>query len=371
MMLPGIDENVVNLLSELRIKGNVKGEAILTMDPERGPFTELEIQAIHHSLSDRYKSGGITCSDYCLAWLFISIGMRPTQYADMKIIDILASNEQDGSEILIARVPEAKKRVLRRELFLERKISGLMGHIFSVKELLGEKIEDINEAPLFPDLSTKKNSKGFKYHASPQKIGRTIKRVINSLRIISERTGKELFVNATRFRRTLGTRAAEEGLPPLLIAEILGHKDTQNVGVYIEATPAIIKRIDNAVAMKLAPMAQAFKGILISSGSDAVRGDDKSSRICSPQQVGDFRPVGSCGLFGFCGSFAPIACYTCQNFQPWVDAPHEKVLEYLISERERLLGSSDARIAAINDQTILAVAQVVTMCKKQLAHENG
>ena len=69
----------------------------------------------------------------------------------------------------------------------------------------------------------------------------------------------------------------------------------------------------------------------------------------------------SCGKYGFCGSLAPIACYTCRSFQPWLDGPHEAVLNLLISERDRLLGV-DARIASINDRTILAVAEVVRRC---------
>jgi len=74
-------------------------------------------------------------------------------------------------------------------------------------------------------------------------------------------------------------------------------------------------------------------------------------------------PMGNCGKFGFCGSLAPIACYTCSNFQPWLDGPHDAVLMHLISERERLLVGSDIRIASINDRTILAVAEVVKQCE--------
>lgn len=46
----------------------------------------------------------------------------------------------------------------------------------------------------------------------------------------------------------------------------------------------------------------------------------------------------------------------------WLDGPHEEILEYLVVERDRLM-SIDVRVATINDRTILAVAQVVQMCK--------
>ena len=75
------------------------------------------------------------------------------------------------------------------------------------------------------------------------------------------------------------------------------------------------------------------------------------------------KPMGNCGKHGFCGFLAPIACYTCVNFQPWLDGPHEAVLDYLIGERDRLAAQTDLRIASVNDRTILAVAEVVRLCE--------
>jgi len=375
LKLAGISNDVPQLLKELRLKGNLKGEAVLTMDPINGPYTELEMQSIHRALARKYKDGEITAGDFCFAWLSISIGMRPTQYAGMKISDIWAATDKDGSAIYIARIPRAKQRVNPRQLFLERKLPLKIGeilqcHISDVEKIFKNKFANIENAPLFPCDSNKEMGEGFEYHMRPENIRTKLKSIIGSLGIISERTGKEVIVNQTRFRRTLGTRAAEEGHGELIIAEMLDHKDTQNVGVYVQSTPAIVDRIDKAVALKIAPLAQAFKGVLINSESQAIRGKDPSSRICGPQQTGNFKTIGNCGSYGFCGLLAPISCYTCSNFQPWLDGPHEKVLDNLVAERDRLLSSSDSRIAAINDQTIMAVAQVVHLCKRQLENKN-
>lgn len=92
-------------------------------------------------------------------------------------------------------------------------------------------------------------------------------------------------------------------------------------------------------------MAQAFKGKLIEGVSQATRGADPSSLIRSPRFDPAYKPMGSCGEFGFCNLMAPLSCYTCSNFEPWLDGPHEKVLDFLLSERERLSGRGDARIA--------------------------
>lgn len=154
-----------------------------------------------------------------------------------------------------------------------------------------------------------------------------------------------------------------EGHGELIIAELLDHTDTQNVGVYIEARPEIVERIDRAMAMHLAPMAQAFAGMIIEDESQATRVGDPSSRVCDPRFSPSMKPMGSCGKHGFCGFLAPIACYTCVNFQPWLDGPHDVVLDYLLAERDRLTMRTDLRIASVNDRTILAVAEVVRLCE--------
>lgn len=168
-------------------------------------------------------------------------------------------------------------------------------------------------------------------------------------------------ITAVRFRRTIGTRAAEEGYGPLVIARLLDHTDTQNVGVYAANSPAIIERIDRAIAMEMAPLAQAFAGVLV-NGKGSSR--DATQRIIDLRVDRSGAPIGDCGSHGFCSFNAPIACYTCTSFEAWTDGPHEAVLDYLLNQRDRYLRTSDKRIASINDRTIYAVAAVVDACQK-------
>ena len=73
--------------------------------------------------------------------------------------------------------------------------------------------------------------------------------------------------------------------------------------------------------------------------------------------------LGTCGSYGFCGALAPIACYTCNHFQPWLDGPHEAVLDGLIYDRDKVLEKTeDRKIASVNDRLILAVSDVVGRC---------
>ena len=169
-----------------------------------------------------------------------------------------------------------------------------------------------------------------------------------------------MWINPTRFRYTLGTNLGREGHGELVIAEALGHSDTQNVGVYVRNSPEIVERLDKAVAIQLAPIAQAFQGLLIPSERDARRGSDRNSRISNGEVS-----FGNCGSYGFCSASAPVACYTCSFFQPWLDGPHESFLDHLIEERDAVFEQmGDIKIAAVNDRLILAVSDVVDRCRK-------
>jgi hypothetical protein len=160
----------------------------------------------------------------------------------------------------------------------------------------------------------------------------------------------------------MATRAAREGYGALIIAELLDHSDTQNAVVYTENVPEHVYALNEAVGSQLAPLARVFQGQIVDSERDAIRGDDLASRVRSP----DGKAVGNCGQNGFCGGFGPIACYTCRDFQAWLDAPHEEVLQWLIDDKERKLAIiKDETIATINDRTIYAVGEVIRRCEQR------
>lgn len=365
---PGIEPEVISLLDQLTIKGNRKGDAVRTMDPREGPFTDIELQGIHEALNNSYAKGELGMRAYILAWLYIALGSRSIQIASLKISDFSVQRANNAASYLI-RVPRAKQRGTDiRDEFKTRPLISEIGEVLEtwIEQVKFEYTQSISDGllpgnlPIFPSRNSL-NPIGFEHHSTGQQLGYELEEVFAGLSVTSERTGLPIKANPRRFRYTLGTRAAMEGHGELIIADLLDHTDTQQVGVYVEATPEIIDRIDRAMALQLAPLAQAFSGMVIIHEWEAERGDDPTSRI----RGANIEVVGNCGKYGFCAALAPIVCYTCRSFQAWVDGPHEKVLENLISERERLLEETgDYRIAAVNDRTILAVAQVVQQCIK-------
>lgn len=368
----GVASDVVPLLKTTRKVGNQKGAAVLTLDSKNGPLTDIEALSVGAALDAAREDRLIEESEYLLAQLFVLLGQRPIQYAALKVSDLRMITAPDGATSYLLRIPRAKQQDSPlRHAFKERLLSPRIGeplfrHCAQLRLEWAHKLKDVDEIPMFPSREHRKEPPhGFRFHRTSYSIANTFIRIMNNLSVVSERTGSALHITPTRFRRTVGTRAAIEGHGELVIAELLDHNDTQNVGVYTQAVPQIIERIDRAVAMHLAPLAQAFAGVLIDDESKAHRGSDPASRICGPHIDPTMMPMGSCGKHGFCGLMAPIACYTCRSFQPWRDGPHDVVLQYLLDERERFAGQTDARIASANDRTILAVAQVVRLCAEQ------
>ena len=55
----------------------------------------------------------------------------------------------------------------------------------------------------------------------------------------------------------------------------------------------------------------------------------------------------------------------CHHFQPWLDGPHEAILEGLLTHRKLTLArTQDKTIASVNDRTIFAVGRVIQLCKE-------
>jgi integrase len=366
--LPGVDPAVVSLLKEMRFRGTVTGEAVRTADPKKGPFTDNEFQAIISVLNNGFARGEVDTEDYILVWLLLALGARPAQLAAIKHSDFSANHASDGATAYILRVPRAKQRnQAPRSEFKPRKLIQEIGEVIeSYCDVMQRRWSHLGlpkeSLPLFVNQRNSKTSTNMIYHCSSANLGLRVKAVFRSLQVVSERTGKPMLIIPRRFRYTRGTRAAAEGASELVIAEILDHSNILNVGVYVEAIPEIVERIDRALAFHLAPLAQAFAGTLVLDESKATRAGDPRSRIVTPMDLQ--RPVGNCGSYGFCGAAAPFACYTCRNFQPWRDGPHDQVLEQLLADRERtMVETGDAVIAAVNDRLIYACAEVVRLCQ--------
>ena len=372
---PGISREAVDFLSSVTLKGNEKGGPVLSLDPDRGPFEDQELEAILEGVSQHYERGTIGLEIFALTMLLAYTGRRPSQLTLLRLGDLQQTTTPEGRRVDVVRIPRSKQRGVRpraqfkdfwvdpdlyrvlsaqRDAVLERTRS----HLGALSDPL------IAELPLFPDwnhLEQIDSAKPLEEALRNDSLHTTTEAVrdgLNQLQVLSPRTGRQLHIAPRRFRYTLGTRAAREGYGAMVIAELLDHNDLQNVRVYTRDHPNFRNKIDAAVGQQLVPLAHAYAGELVDTEADARYGHDPSMRVGTRETK-----VGSCGSSGFCGAQA-YACYTCVNFQPWLDAPHEQVLQWFLRDRQRAVDAgASVNVVAATDRSIGAVQSVIAACE--------
>ncbi|MEQ5817688.1 tyrosine-type recombinase/integrase [Marinobacter sp. NFXS11] len=372
--LYGIDPHYFEAISKVRIRGNEKGTRISSEDVLNGPLTELEHRAVLDGTTNAYMSNHIGTQQYLLIKLFSERGMRRSQAAQLFISDFY----ERGGEFWIKQ-PRAKQRNTGwREAFKEFRVSEtlyslvqLLGteYAAAIKKTCGEEFtSQIDDLPLFPNMDRLADALrlGKKIDAyccwSRENFTTAVRSISRHINAISERTGDPIHLIPQRFRYSLGSDLDKDGRGVGVIAAALDHEDEQNAGVYVGLSDAMAHRLDAKIGPLLAPLAQAFSGVVVKSEKDAVRGSDPSSRI---RTIDGSDNVGTCGNMAFCGANAPISCYTCSKFYPWLDGPHEEVLTDLYEEREEILRvTGDRTMAEVNDRVILAVESVVRRCSE-------
>lgn len=371
--LEGVDPQCSRYLREQRKPGNEKGHAVRTRDPFNGPFSEPEYTALYKAVDAAYGTGEMPLWVVLLMRVLFACGGRISQYASLKVKDLVI----DGDAFSL-QLPQAKTRGAHARVSLKKyELSAQTGRLIlqHVNRLKAKGHDD--QAALFPESEIM----GFKFesllrssedmffgHCTSLTLSRRFCIALKSIAPPSDRLDFEAVpISTRRFRYTFGTRLAEEGASKIVIADRLGHADLQSVDVYFEASPKIVENIDRAMDAQLAPLANAFRGRLIEDEAHSTHKGVLGSRII------DFRvsplPVGSCGGKGHGCSFnKPVACYTCFKFEPWLDAPHERILHRLIKERTGFSG--DDRMATVNDEAIRAVQQVMAECA-QIHEQRG
>lgn len=378
----GIDKEAVGYLEELVLRGNTKGNAVKGACPYSGPLTHNELGALIDWASNAFNTNLLNLEEYAYFMTLALTGRRSIQIRSLRSIDLILREDDNGNDYII-NCPRAKQRgtgfrgqftplPINEDLYLIlsnqsnesiKRIESILGVV------LPSKIQD--QIPIFleeerlnkivdqKDLIRRLTETPDFLHMTRDTASYLLRKVSIKNTAYSERTGDFINFTAYRFRYTKGTNLTRRGITGVALAAALDHTDTQNIGVYVENTEETAKQIDEVMAPILAPLAQAFAGKLIASERDAIRANDPNSRVKNRVS----QNVGNCGTHSFCAS-GYRACYTCVNFQPWLEAPHTDVLVEVLSERRKQdkLGVSQNVIQS-TDKLLLAVQQVVLMCE--------
>ncbi|MCP1560142.1 UNVERIFIED_ORG: integrase [Methylobacterium sp. SuP10 SLI 274] len=368
----GVNRTSASIVDAISIGGGPKAVAVLTRDPKGGPLDDAETTALLQALAAAREAGAVPIQGLVAVWLCIVLGPNPRMLSMMREEDF---RRVDGRHPELS-VPRIKgKDAFGRTQFKTRKLDEPSATL--VEELIAANAaarkahpwdDDRYGKALFPRTKPDARLVGrpqhaYAMHRSSALISRLVMRTVVALGVRSPRTGETLKAGPRRFRYTFATRLLREGASAEVVKDLLDHKDLQTIRAYLNLRGELVEKLDAAMAMELAPMAQAFLGMLVGSEAEAVRGDTRASRIFGAGPSKE-EGLGTCGSLSFCGLAAPVACYTCIRFQPWVEGPHTQVLDGLLRQREeRRERGLDGRLVTMTDNTILAVADVVRLCE--------
>ncbi len=369
-------------LDDLVIGGNAKGQAVRSKDPHKGPLDAQEVASLTNALRAARLTNVITLKEQALIWLALSTGSNAIQYACLREEDL--KEEKLGGEIVayFLQVPRHKKgHIHHRAAFRERRLTSFVGEV--IADLIAQNCADhppVENSPAARSIF-RSNCSSFghnhplaewAWHLQAADVNKMLQRAVRRLGVLS-RTGEPLHVTTRRFRYTLASRAIDSGASAYEVADALDHSDLQNVSVYFDVHSNIVEHLDQTMALALAPRAQAFAK-LVESEAIAIRGDVSGSRVYHGDREQELsEPVGTCGNHSFCNiSAAPLACYTCPMFQPWMEGPHDLVLDSLLRKREKNMEIGlNPKMIAMNDHVIIEVAGVIQRIADKRAEQHG
>jgi hypothetical protein len=225
---------------------------------------------------------------------------------------------------------------------------------------------DWEALPLFPDA----------YATSPEPqiadtLALRIQSVSKAINFISPRVGASdevKVVGARMMRYTVGTRLAfKERATKEEIAHVLLHTNPDSCEAYIGvATDLLGAGFNQLYGEEFRRLANRCLNIVDDSD------DDPTARgaVIRYSENGKYRPgIGRCGDKS-CYHEGPIECYTCEQFRPWLRAPHQLVLNHLNQKRE-LMAKIDPTRTGDFDAVIIRVMLVIDACDRILAERSS
>ena len=359
-------------------------------------YSDQEYDALVSMMWNDYDMGVVSLQNTVAALLNAQYGRRPKQLANLKIMDFEISGETQGVHGKRVCFPAAKERhsgEFRDGKFEVHAMGDDLWELCQIQikkstehfeAFFGKRLEEKHriQLPFFQDvffqnLSGKKqmvdarvSQENYYYSVIWHKKSKALANMISGnhrTKVFSERTGNLVHEFPYRMRHTRARQLARLGVPRKVLQYWLGHEGSISLDSYYDDPAERARTLNNKVSEILAPLAQAFTGLIRDEEFQAIRGNDPTSRI----ELDGRKGVGTCGHSGFCSASVPIPCYRCSKFQPWVYGPHEEVLVRLIdrqAEENNINLPSKARrlLTPIQlDKDIHCVRVIIALCEKR------
>jgi len=383
-------QSLMDAYQALPRKKRSSNDVILSLDPEQGPFTQVEQDALHQWIHEQFCHGQLDFEQYLYLRILMIYGQRGAQVRMMIFGDFTKSDQ--GCKVRFHWAKQKDDEVgwrAKSETFsLDEDLYNTV-HAYKVMvlaqlwktypdgadwnaaienvPLFRRKLDDeagpmervnppvLLDSPLQKDLEDAPQPT---FHVGSGTIKYWLRRIERMEGFpISPRTHQPLKVTrGHRFRHTLGTDLSNAGLDEWTMASALMHKNTQTVRKYRAVSPELLALIDAKMSDHLALVVNAFTGIIVTDRNSAKNGDRADRQI---------EDVAVCGATAACHLDAPYTCYACGKFQPLLYANHREVLERLERRRAQTI-ATDKTTGVLWDRAILACRKVILDCEAML-----
>jgi len=375
---------LIDAYDTLPRKKKLRNDVILRLDPEQGPFTQVEQDALHHWAHEQFCHGNLDPERYLYLRLSMIYGQRGTQLRMMVFDDFIKTErgcqirifwaKQKGDDAGWREKPEKfsldeglyntvqayRSIVLAR---LEQEYPGradwdkAISHVPLFRRKMAQNGGDRKLPPVIVDLPSQnalEQAPQAKFHVSARVVNYWLFQMESMSDFpISSRTHQPLKISkGHRFRHTLGTDLSNAGLDEWSIASALMHSDTRTVRKYRAVSAELMRLIDEKMSDHLALVVRAFTGTIVTDRPSAKNGDRVNRQI---------EELAICGADTACHLDAPFTCYGCSKFQPLLYADHSAVLERLERRRAQTI-ATDKTTGVLWDRAILACRKVILDC---------
>lgn len=384
---------LIDAYSSIPKKKKPRNDVILRLDPEQGPFIQVEQNALHQWLHEQFCHGNLVPEHYLYLHLAMIYGQRGVQLRMMVFDDFIKAEQgyqirvfwakQKGNDAGWREKPETFN--LGEDLYntvqayqsfilsqLKQEYPGRADWDKAIKYVPlfrrrfdSKKSSDYTQTPVlvdFLDQNALELAPQARFHANCGAIRSWLLKMENRPNFpISSRTHQLLKISkGHRFRHTLGTDLSNAGLDEWSIASALMHSGIRTVRKYRAVSAELMKLVDDKMSDHLVLVVGAFSGTIITDRASAKNGDRADRQI---------EDLAVCGADATCHLDAPLTCYGCSKFQPLLAANHSTALERLERRRAQTI-ASDKTTGVIWDRAILACRKVILDCNALRASDD-
>ena len=378
-------KELVQAYENLPKKKRSTNDVILSLDPEQGPLTPTEADALFHWCHQKFSVGELATERFLYLLLALRYGTRSKQQRMWVFDDFFEQAGKFKIRIFYAKQNGGHWRDKSKLFDLDPIHYNLIKSYRNVTLAQLKKTypdsadwdKAIGNVPLFRRVAINSGGQQFPvlvpsdshhvlenraeayFHVSAGTLKNWLVKIQGTQGFpISHRTHKPIKItSAHRFRHTYGTDLSNEGYSEFAIAEALLHSDPRSSKKYRDVSADLLRLCDEKMQDHLAVAIGAFSGRIVTSREVAENGHNADRQI---------QDLAVCGSSQMCHLDAPYSCYACPKFQPVLDADHSKALKRLEARRAKTM-EVDTTVGLTWDRAILACRKVILDCEEMKA----